>query len=156
MMNRSQFRWVIGVARGCCCCHQLQPYCNQDELTVNTAVCAILKFAIVGLRRFVDQSINELLKMESFSDISSLKRVRTCEDVRALSAVCCKTAPSQRALGDFTELPIEVIHNILDYLPSNCFKFIRNNTSYIVCSIIHFNYLFYFILLYLLYHIYII
>ena len=130
-------------------------------MTVNTAVSAILKFAIVGVRRFVDQSINELLKMESFCDISSLKRVRTCEDVRALSAVCCKTAPSQRALGDFTELPIEVIHNILEYLPSNFFTFIRNNTSYIVCSIIHFNYLFYFILFisylhYLIYLIYLI
>jgi len=51
------------------------------------------------------------------SDNLSLKRVRSCEDVRALSAVCCKTAPSARALGDFTELPIEVIHVILDYLP---------------------------------------
>ena len=66
------------------------------------------------------------------SDNLSLKRVRSCEDVRALSAICCKTAPSAGAFGDFTELPIEVIHIILDYLPSNCFKFIRNNTIYIV------------------------
>ena len=39
-------------------------------------------------------------------------------------------APSAR--GDFTQLPIKVIHIIPDYLPSKCFKFIGSNLSYVV------------------------
>ena len=57
-----------------------------------------------------------------FSEILSLKRVRSCEDVKALRAGYWTAVPPLRPLGDFNELPIEVIYIVLEYLPSTEIK----------------------------------
>lgn len=60
-----------------------------------------------------------LIQVRIFSDVLNMKRVRSCEDVRALSDADCTPAPPVQPLGDFTDLPIEVIYTVLEYLPGN-------------------------------------